>query len=542
MMGYDVILIHPPAIYDFRKKAVFPGPIAYTVGGSTGQFIMPSIGIISIADYLNRNGYDVLVDNIGERMVTDPSFDVERYIGNLSANVFAIGLHWCVHSQGAIEIARLCKRLHPDAMVLLGGLTATVFSEEIVRKYEFVDAVIRGEAEKPFLALMRTLDQQKGLEEVPNLTYRDVEGSIRSVPLMEPSVDLDEFEFTRLDLLEPKQALFTPGLLPNWTIPISRGCAHNCVSCGGSAYSYRTYFGRKRPAFRSPEKIVEDLQKLSRQGIQLVFLCQDPRMGGREYWSRLLTTLQKERLHLRQLTMELFGPADEEFIKELAKIDVPVVLTISPESGVDKVRGAHGRKYTNEGLFRTMELCKKYGIALGCFSMIALGNDTPETIKMTWESWEQICSMNLNNKAPVDYAFGPMILLDPGSLAFDRPTIYGYRLIFKNLGDYVNGMSLPSWHQWISYETKFLDKDSISKLTIDSLEYSINLRERCGFYSKSEADTARFCFVEAGRETIDVVNEAMNIRDEDKRLNKLRSFSDSLEEELENKLNGKLRT
>ena len=531
-MDNDVILIHPPANYDFRKKAIFPGPIAYTVGGSGVQFIMPSIGMLSIAEYLTRNGYAARVDNIGERMLTDPTFDVEKYIGNLSARVFAVELHWCVHAQGAIEIARLCKQLHPEAMVVLGGLTTTVFHEEIVRKYEFVDAVIRGEAEKPFLALMRALEGHKELETVPNLTFRDSEGGIRSVPLMKPDDNLDEYEFTRLDLLDPKRAIFTPGTLPSWVVPVCRGCLHNCVSCGGSAYSYRTHLGRQRPAFRSPEKIAEDLRKLSEQGVQLVFLCQDPRMGGKEYWSRLLTILQNEQIQLSQLTMELFRPADEEFIKELSKIDVPIVLTISPESGVDSVRGAHGRKYTNEGLFTTIGLCKKYGIKLGSFSMLALANDTPETIKKTWASWEQICTLNLDHNAPVDYAFGPMILLDPGSLAFDRPSSYGYRLIFKDFDDYINGLSLPSWHQWISYETKFLDREAIVRQTIDSLEYSINLRERCGYYSKSEAAMARYCFVEAGKETIKVVNAAMNISIEQKRLKRLKAFQEKLERKI----------
>jgi radical SAM superfamily enzyme YgiQ (UPF0313 family) len=290
--------------------------------------------------------------------------------------------------------------------------------------------------------------------------------------------------------------------------------------------------GRERPAFRSPEKIADDLRKLSEQGVELVFLCQDPRMGGKEYWSRLLATLQKERIQLSQLTMELFSPADEDFMQELAKIDVPIVLTISPESGVDSVRGAHGRKYSNEGLFRTIELCKKYGIKLGSFSMLALANDTPETIKKTWQSWEQICALNLNDNAPVDYAFGPMILLDPGSLAFDRPTSYGYHLIFKDLEDYVKGLSLPSWHQWISYETKSLNRDLIAKMTIDSLEYSINLRERCGFYSKSDADIARFCFVDASKKTIEVVDEAMKIRDKRRRLRRLKAFRNFLESKL----------
>jgi radical SAM superfamily enzyme YgiQ (UPF0313 family) len=120
---------------------------------STDQFIIPSIGILSIADYLDRNGYKVIVDNFGERMMYSKTFDVEEHIKGLSAKVFAIGLHWCVHCQGAIEVARLCKKFHPDAMIVMGGLTSTVFSNEIIEKYKFIDAVIRGEAEKPFLTL-----------------------------------------------------------------------------------------------------------------------------------------------------------------------------------------------------------------------------------------------------------------------------------------------------------------------------------------------------------------------------------------------------
>jgi B12-binding domain/radical SAM domain protein len=515
-MGYDVILIHPPAIYDFRKKTIFPGPIGYTVGESTDQFMIPPVGMLSIADYLNRNKYNVIVDNLCERMVTSEDFDAEEHIKNLSAKVYAIGLHWCVHCQGAIEIARLCKKLHPDAMVILGGLTATVFSEEIIRKYEFIDAVIRGEAEKPFLLLMKTLEKHDKLEEVPNLTFRDSDGKVKSNPLMKPNDDLDEFEFTRLDLIEPKKAIFTQDIPPHWVIPICRGCVYNCVTCGGSAYSYKTYLGRKKPAFRSPEKIAEDIQKLSEQGVQFVFLFQDPRMGGKEYWSRLLAKLRKEKIRLTQLSMELFGPASEEYIKELSEIGVPIVINISPESLVDDVRKAHGRNYTNKELFRTVKICNRYDITINIFSMIALANDTPKTVRETWGMWEQICSINqrIEGEAPVLHSFGPMILLDPGSLAFDLPNKYGYRLIFRNLEDYIKGMSLPSWHQWISYATKFLNRDLITKLIIDSIEYSINLREKYGLYSRFDAARKRSYFVDANRKIIEMVNHVMSLHNE----------------------------
>ncbi len=103
-----------------------------------------------------------------------------------------------------------------------------------------------------------------------------------------------------------------------------------------------------------------------------------------------------------------------------------------------------------------------------------------------------------------------------------------YRPIFKNFEDYLKGMSLPSWHQWLSYETKFLNRESIIRLVIDSIEYSTNLRERYGLYNKFEADTERSYFVKAGKEIIEVVNQAMSLQDEGEKLERLRSLREYL--------------
>ena len=165
--------------------------------------------------------------------------------------------------------------------------------------------------------------------------------------------------------------------------------------------------------------------------------------------------------------------------------------------------------------------------------MIALANDTPQTIKETWDVWEQICLVNQkgNSQATVNYGYGPMVLLDPGSQGFDDPTSYGYRLIFKQLEDYIKGMSLPSWHQWISYETKSLKRATITKLVIESIERSIRLREKYGSYSGFEADAARLYYVVANKLAIDVVDDAMEL-DEATRNEQLKSFTESLNQQL----------
>jgi B12-binding domain/radical SAM domain protein len=532
--AYDVLFIHPPAIYDFRKKPLFPGPIAYTVSESTDQFIIPPVGMMSIADYLDRNGYKVLVDNLGERMVSDKAFDADRHIGGVSARVYAVGLHWCVHSQGAIEVAKLCKKLHPDSVVLLGGLTATRFHREIVLKYGFVDAVIRGEAEEPLLQFIRSLEKHNEIGATPNATFRSGEGRVNEEPTMKPNANIDEFEFTRLDLLEPKGSIFSRDMSPHWSLPVCRGCVYNCATCGGSAYSYRTYLGREAPSFRSPKKIVEDIQRLCDQGVRVLFLFQDPRMGGKKYSNQLISTLRREKIGLERMSTELFAPADEEYVGELSRIGVPITLTISPESGVDSTRMIHGRNYTNEALLKTVEICQKHSVHLMVFFMLGLANETRETVKETWRLWETICSFDRIGRADalpgtINYSFGPMVLLDPGSLAFDFPAEHGYRLISENLEDYARSLDLPSWHQWISYETKHLDRKSLTNLILDSIEHSINLREKYGLYSRLQAAKERLHFVDTNRWVIHEVERATQIDDSEKRLTMLESLKKTLD-------------
>jgi B12-binding domain/radical SAM domain protein len=483
--------------------------MARTVEEGTEQLIIPSIGLFSIADYLDRNGFRVAIDNIGARVVADKSFELAKYIDTINARVCGISLHWLAHAHGAIHLAKLCKEKHPDSIIVLGGLTATIFHYEIISKYKFIDLVIRGEGEEPFLALMKSVDASRLSTGIPGSTWRS--GDKIVVEPSAPSLkDLDEYEFTRIDLVQPRHWFFPTGGSPNvpyWQLPVSRGCSYNCATCGGSSYSYKRYLGRNRPTFRSPAKLVEDLRRLREQGIRAVFLFQDPRMGGRRYWEGLLGEFKREGIAVDHITMELFMPADEDYIRRISQLDVSVSLTISPESGSEEVRRRQGRYYSNESLFRTISICRKYDLPLLVFFMVALGYEDQMTIHETWRVWEKIHGVQ---RGLGGVGFGPMIVLDPGSRAFDDPRAHGYRIVYKNLEDHVKAFSLPSWHQWLNYETVKLDRRMVANLILDSLERLIHIREKYGIYDRTTAFRERF-LVRLNRLILSEVDSAMSL-------------------------------
>lgn len=540
MSDYDIILIHPPAIYDFRRRPMFPGAMGKTVGGI--QFIKPPIGMLSIADYLDRHAYRVIIDNLGDRMVNVAGFDVHQHLKNRSTPIFAIGLHFQQHCQGAIEIARLCKQLHPGALVIMGGLTATVFHDEIIKKYDFVDAVVRGEAEKPLLQLMRSVEKHGKLTATSNLTYRTDSGEIAVTPLMDASKNLDEFAFTRFDLLEPKNAIYSPDECNRWSLSVCRGCTYNCSICGGSAYSFKKHFGMTRPAFRSPAEIVADMKRLNDQDVDFIGLYQDPRMAGESYWRELLATIIKEKPRIERLSLDLLAPADETFIREIAKIGRRVILHLCPDTGCGAVRKLLGRHYSNAALLETIKICHKYHIPVTSFFSVGLAGETEAQVKETWELWEKLDALNhqameqgdfgdIDDSVPIGgQVMGP-ILIDPGSLAFDAPDKHGYKLLYRDLEAYINGLSKPSWQQWLNYETQLLDKHAIVDQVLRSIEFTIDQREKYGFYSAYEAHYER-CLLEADRvigQEMDNLEKLENPREKQARIVAMRRNMDQLE-------------
>jgi B12-binding domain/radical SAM domain protein len=525
MAGYDVVMIHPPAVYDFRRKPIFPGALGPSV--EVVQFTKVPIGMLSVAEYLDRHEYKVILDNIGDRMVTVPGFDVEAHLKNYSTPIFAVGLHFQQHAQGAIEMARLCKRLHPSSIVILGGLTATCFHEEIIEKYDFIDGVVRAEAERPMLELVRSVEKTGRLANTPNLTRRTDDGNVVSTPLMSASLDLDDYEYTRFDLMEPRTSIFPKDACDRYALEVCRGCAYNCTICGGSAYTYKKYLGMNRPAFRSPARIVRDMKKLNEQGILFIGLFQDPRMAGKKYWQELMNILAREKPRFERLSMDLLVPADEDFIQALSRIGRKIILHLCPDTGSEKVRKLLGRHYSNKKLLETIELCHKYRIPVTNFFSVGLAGETEADIRKTWDIWEQLNELDRKavNQKLFDDIYGTVpiggpilgpIVLDPGSRAFDSPEKYGYKLRYKTLEEYIRGLSQPSWHQWLNYETELLDRDAIVEQIYRSLEFTTDQKEAFGFLDKNQAGFERV-LLEMDRAIVGEMDNLMKIENQRER-------------------------
>ena len=75
----DLLLLHAPSVYDFRKKAILYGPVSDMVPSST-VFEMYPLGFLTMASYLHDRGMHVRIVNLALRMMNSRRFDVPRFL------------------------------------------------------------------------------------------------------------------------------------------------------------------------------------------------------------------------------------------------------------------------------------------------------------------------------------------------------------------------------------------------------------------------------------------------------------------------------
>jgi len=496
-MSTDLVLLHAPSVYDFRQKTILYGPVSDLIPPSP-VFEMYPIGLTSIAEYLERAGYRVRIVNLAVRMLNNKRFDAEAFIKRLSAPVFGIDLHWMLHSHGAIEIAKIVKRYHPEAKLVFGGFSSSYYYKELL-EYPEIDYVLRGDStEEPFRQLMDCIMNRREPETVPNLIWRDSQGKTRENPFTNVPDDLSDVmvnhygNVIRSVLRYRDLASYIP--VKDWLrYPITavftcRGCTHNCIICGGSTAAFKQFYNRQKTAFRSPESVVQDIKHISHFSNGPIFILGDLRQPGENYAGEILSWLQKNRVK-NQFILELFSPAPRDLLRQMSQSCPNFCLEISPESHDPEIRKIIGRNYSSQDLEQTLSDALEAGCGrLDVFFMIGLPKQTPQSVMDTIDYCDFLLQKFKGDKRLSLFIspLGPF--LDPGSLGFEHPERYGYHVLFRTLEEHRQALVSPHWKYSLNYETDWMTRQQIVDTAYEAILRLNRLKAKYGIIPEQMAE------------------------------------------------------
>ena len=489
---YDLVFLHAPSVYDFRERATLWGPISDLVP-STPVFDMYPIGFATLMAHAQQAGFRVRIANLAARMVRSMRFKPERLLETVNTRAFGIDLHWLPHAHGALEVARLAKAYHPDVPVIFGGYSATYFHEELIR-YPFVDYVLRGDStEAPLEQLLGHILDGSTPQDVPNLTWKDRQGAAHVNPLTYIPTNLDHLILdyhTMVRSVVRDRDLLNYAPFSHWLeYPIMaalsvKGCTQHCTICGGSAFAGRHLSGRSAPAYRSPEKLAEDVRRMGKLSRAPVFLLGDLRQPGMDYARRFFRAVQGFD---GAVIVEFFYPVDRAYIAELAAALPNFLVEFSPESHDPAVRRASGKGYSNQGIEETISACLDAGVQrFDLFFMIGLAQQTPASALETVDYCRTLLTRFDDGRLiPFTSPLAPF--LDPGSRAYEHAAEVGYIRHAETLEDHRQLLLQPTWKHILSYETRWMDRDTIAKVTYESGFRLNRLKREVGLISVEKA-------------------------------------------------------
>lgn len=470
-MAREAIIVHPPSAF---------------VSGAN-PFALAPVGLFSLAARALQEGFEVEIVNVPlEAALSGKPY--AEVVKELDATVYAVSLHWFVHAEGALATVRLLKAVNPSAKVVVGGMTATLFAEEVARSG--ADAVVLGEGEEGFIKYLRYSLRGEEPRDWSGLYARVGRRWVNGG--LSPPPDVRKLSYAEgLRVMRHAREYFRIGLQgplaaqqPHFWVALARGCVFDCIYCGGSREGYALATGRQGLATRDPALVASELEELAQQGIRIARLTHDPQILGEKWWRAFLKEVRERELDLR-VYWESFRLPTKPLLEEASKTFAALDVAISPETASEEVRFKAKRYFTNAALERALSAAEKVGALIELFFLIGLPGESEETARSIPKFASKLVR---GRRGALVYPLIPYTI-DPNSPMALHPDEYGVRVLFRRLSDYARAAMGSRTEDFIGHETRELSRRRMALLIEE-------LNEQLAALQESEAVEQKLAFEE----------------------------------------------
>lgn len=510
-MDFDFVLVHAPSVYDFRNR----DDILFAYLGNSDSvhvspiFEMPPVGMLAIKQHLESSGFRVEFFNIASQMLKHSEFDVEKFFKKLKTKYLGMDLHWLAQAQGTMELARLYKEIHPKGEVLLGGISASFYHRDLIA-YPQIDYVLRGaDTLLTVEMLVKSIRNPAKLHQITNLTWK-MDGKI-VINKMQPAKE----EFTAAVDWSQIFGRNTKDITPYNVVIPQYGCEYDCHWCGGSHYHYRKSMCLKKPVQKTPGALKKELQSIvtSRTGKHTVTMI--------NFWheyDHLIEAVQEvfnnENIYKIHVSIRNLSSARKLMNQRWSK---KLIIELSPDSHRQDIGKECGHGHYSMGeMEEFIDSHFDHVHSFEIYFMIGLPKQTKNNI---WESID-FCEHLLKKyqgKRVMPYLCPMLPFLDPGSVFYDRPEKYGYKIIHRSFEDHRKALTCINWKDRLNFETRWLSRDEMVDITYDSIRALTLLKMKYDVLPKGICRKI-MTSIDKTKELLEAIDSYQKIPDSDRRL------------------------
>ncbi|MFE6402550.1 B12-binding domain-containing radical SAM protein [Streptomyces alboflavus] len=472
--------MHAPSVYEFRERddMLFAYLSDSDSVNVTSVYEIYPIGWFSIKQRLADAGFDTKIVNVASLMLLHPELDVKRLLARFEAPIFGFDLHWMAHCHGSVELAAVVKEVHPEALTIFGGISATYYADQLIT-YPSVDVVVQGyDTLDPVTELVRRVRRgDRDFRSIPNLLYK-VDGEVRATGFSH-TPDRD-YNNVRNDWSYYRE---TPDGGPSaakliMTLP-NTGCAHDCGWCGGSRFAYRNIMGVRRTLVQKDnDLVVEELRTMreaaKRTSIYALQCYSENRTRMHQYLDAV------KELGYKSVHFEQFSLTPLDILQKMGESTDSYIM-LSPESHDLKISKAAGRgNYTMEQMEEWIPRALDAGVkGIMIWFFIGMPHQDRQSVMDTIAYSERLIR-KFGGWAALPLICPMVPFLDPGSQFFEEPEKHGYRIHHRTLEEHRQAMVEPLWYRRLNYETRWLDRRALQDVSYEAITRLVEIKGEYG--------------------------------------------------------------
>lgn len=354
------------------------------------------MGIMSLSAVIKQKGHQAKFLKTQNLSFNQIMKKVKEY----SPDVFGYSIMTGEHNYYLNLNKRLKKKFR--AFSIFGGPHPTFFPEMINKSG--VDAVCIGEGEGAIIDLLERLKKGKSIDKIKNLWVKKGNKIIKNPP--RPLIgNLDSLPFPDREILyesspeikEYKSKVFFSG----------RGCPYQCTYCFNHKYNEIYKNKGKIIRFRSVDNFIAEILEVKRKyPFQFAMIEDDTFLLKPKEWLEDFAVKMK-KTKIRFWCNVRANLINKEVVRLLKKAGCYAVW-FGIECGNEKIRNELlKRLMTNEQIFKTCKLLKKYSIIFTSQNLIALPIKHPLKIDLQ--------TLDLNIKCHPNFAWSSILYPYPGT-------------------------------------------------------------------------------------------------------------------------------
>jgi len=358
------------------------------------QYAVPYFGILSLAARLRNAGFktDVVIQSLEKHPVD--------LLKRMDAKIIGISVLSTEHDW-LIDTVKAMRREIPDAIIIIGGMHAILYPEEILSQTA-ADIVCHSEGEEVLLKTIAELDKpEPKWDSIEGLSYRDDKGVIRATRRA-ALVQFDDKIVEDRSIYYDRYPALSRDIVHRFFS--SRGCPYKCSFCYNSKvqelFSEKGVYVRRK----SVKNFIKEITlQCSKYPIKSIFFYDDLFTCDKIWLNKFLEIYRKE-INIPFMCTTRADIVDENLAGMLASAGCRTA-SFGIETGAYGIRKDILKKnISDEQIIRCGCLLKREGINVQTSNMFCIPGETLDDAYKTIE---------LNIKANADFVFSALLMPFP---------------------------------------------------------------------------------------------------------------------------------